>query len=147
MKKLMLLAVMAGLVVWMTPLAAQAQVADAIALTNQAYKGLTDYPGLGKRYTAFNTPEDFQKSWGADMRNIKKAAADMREALAKAKSANADKKAIQLLEKGIGYADAGEHKEARLSAEGALYHLCKQNNMEPKEVCEKVPKFGSYVAP
>jgi hypothetical protein len=45
------------------------------------------------------------------------------------------------------YANATEHKEARLSGEGAMYYLCKQNNNEPKDTCDKVPKYGSYTAP
>lgn len=147
MRTLMLLAVVAGLACWTAPQAAQAQVADAINLTNQAVKDLTDYPAEGKRYTAYNSPEDFNKTWGADVRNMKKANGELTEALAKAKAANIDKKGIQLLEMAIGYGNASEHKEQRLSAQGALFYLCKANNQEPKDICEKVPKYGSYTAP
>jgi hypothetical protein len=143
MKKLMLLALgLTVLALLSQPPVAQAQVSDALKLTAQAVKELTDYPAQGKRYTV-----DLNALGGADVRQIKKAAGLYQDALDKAKSGNADRKAIFQLEMALAYAKATEHKEARLSGEGALYYLCKQNNGDPKETCDKVPKYGSYVAP
>lgn len=143
MKKFMLLAASGiALAMLSQPPVAKAQSGDALAKTAQAVKELTDFPGLGKRMTA-----DLNARSGADVGQIGKAAGLLQEALASAKSGGADAKAIHQLEMALAYAKAKEHKEARLSGEGALFYLCKQNNGEPKETCDKVPKFGSYVAP
>ena len=140
MKKIMLLTLgVAALALVSFAPVAQAQVADAISLTNQAIVELTDFPANGQRHTV-----DLNKVGGADVRQNKKAAALLQDALGKARSGNASAKAIHLLELGERYASASEHKEARLSAQGALYHLC-QGGSGPG--CDTVPKFGSYVAP
>ena len=143
MKKFMLLTLSGAVLALLSqPPVAQAQVSDALSLTAQAVKELTDYPGQGKRYTV-----DVTALSGSDVRQTKKAAGLYQDALDKAKSGGADRKAIHELEMALAYAKAGEHKESRLSGEGALYYLCKQNNGDPKETCDKVPKYGSYVAP
>ncbi len=119
---------------WVWPSMAQAQLAEV----NQAIIELTDPPGLGQR-----TNVDMNKRWGADVTQIKKAAALLREALNK----TTDPQAKAQLDLAVDYAEATLHKEARLSAQGALYYLCKQAGGQPADVCDKVPKFGSYVAP
>ena len=136
MKKLMLLGfAVAVLVLLSWPPSAQAQVSE----TNQAIILLTDYPAVGGRTTV----EDFTKRGGADVGVLKKAAALLQDALGKA-GGNADAKAQ--LELAVDYAKGSMHKEARLSAQGALYYLC-QGGGGGGEGCDKVPKFGSYVAP
>ena len=103
MKKLMFVTLgIAALAVGGQPVAAQAQVADAIQAVNDAIVELTDAPGLGKR-----------------MRQLKLA---------------------------VEYGKARLHKEARLSAQGALRHLCVANQ-DQGPGCDTVPKFGSYTAP
>lgn len=139
-KKLMLLAVAAAVTVLSQP--PQVQAGDALSLTNQAIAELTDFPGQGKRYTV-----DTTKLGGADVRQIKKAAGLLQDALAQAKSGGADKNAVHELEMATAYAKATLHKEARLSAQGALYYLCKQAGNQPADVCDKAPKYGSYTAP
>ena len=141
-KKLMLLAVAAAVAVLSQPPQVQAQAGDALSLTNQAITELTDFPAPGMRYTV-----DMTKLGGADVRQIKKAAGLLQDALAQAKSGGADKNAIHQLEMATAYAKATEHKEARLSAQGALYYLCKQAGNQPADVCDKAPKYGSYTAP
>ena len=133
--KLMLLAVAALALSVSLPVAAHA---DAIANTNQAIIELTDPPGLGGRTTV-----DLNKRGGSDVGQIAKATQLLQDALSEARG-NAPAPAVRLLEEAIAYAQAKEHKEARLSAQGALHHLCKGTGGEG---CEKVPKFGSYVAP
>ncbi len=143
MKKFMLLALGAGALALVSqPPAAEAQVAEALSLTTQAVKELTDYPGLGKRTTV-----DLNARSGADVGQMDKAAALLGDALGKAKSGGADKMAILQLDLAHRYAKSREHKEARLSAQGAQFYLCKQNNNQPEDVCNTVPKYGSYVAP
>lgn len=142
------------------PTVSQADVSEAIKLTKQAVVDLTDYPGQGKRNTAYagaqeqehlygKSPRerDYSSRWGADVGMIKKATGLLQDALSKAKSSGADRDAIRKLEEAVDYGKSTMHKETRLMAEGALYHLCKQNNNDPKEICDKVPKFGAYVAP
>lgn len=134
MKKLMLLALgVTLLAVLSAPPAAQAQVSE----TNQAISILTDFPAVGGRTMV----EDFTKRGGADVGVIKKAAALLQDALSKA-GGNAQAKAQ--LEMAVRYANATLHKEARLSAQGALYYLCQGGGGEG---CDKAPKWGSYVAP
>ncbi|MFM8551870.1 MAG: hypothetical protein ACKOCD_06090 [Nitrospiraceae bacterium] len=140
--KPLLLTVAAALLGMGMPYMAQAQSSDALSSTAQAVKELTDHPGQGKRTLA-----DMNTLGGADVGQMGKAAGLFQEALDKAKSGGADQKAINQLEMAYKYAKAREHKEARLSGEGALFYLCKQNNGEPKDTCDKTPKFGSYVAP
>jgi len=140
-KKLMLLAVTAAVAVLSSPPQVQAQASEALSLTAQAVKELTDYPALGKRYTV-----DLTALGGADVRQIKKAAGLLQDALGKARSGG-DANAVHQLEMATNYAKATMHKEARLSAEGALYYLCNQAGGQPSDVCDKVPKYGSYVAP
>jgi len=131
--KLMLLAVAAAVVG--LPMAAHA---DPIANTNQAIIELTDPPSLGARTTV-----DPLKRWGSDVGQIAKATQLLQDALSEARG-SASPAAVRLLEEAVAYGQAKEHKEARLSAQGALYHLCKGGGGEG---CDKVPKFGSYVAP
>jgi hypothetical protein len=143
MKKFMLLTLSGAVLALLSqPPVATAQVSDALSLTAQAVKELTDFPAQGKRYTV-----DLNSLGGADVRQMSKAAGLYQDALDKAKSGGADRKAIHELEMALGYAKTKQHKESRLSGEGALYYLCKQNNGDPKETCDKVPKYGSYVAP
>ena len=148
MKKLMLLAAAAAMLLGTAPIA-QAQVSEATSLTGQAIKELTDYPANGKRSSAYKTSEDFLKFSGADASQIKKSTAILQDALGKARSGNATKKAIDQLEMAVRYCGSTMHKECRLSAQGALYHLCQGggNDEKNKDACEKAPKYGSYVAP
>ena len=146
-KNLILLVAAAALVVC-TAMPAMAQVSEATSLTAQAIKDLTDYPGLGKRYTAYKSPEDMTKFWGADVSVMKKATATLQDGLGKARSGNVGKAGIDQLEMAIRYCAGSMHKECRLSAQGALYYLCQGGGAEAnKEACEKVPRYGSYVAP
>lgn len=148
MKKLMLLPVAAAALLLSTAPMAQAQVNEATSLTAQAIKELTDYPGLGKRSTAFQTPDDFVKFSGADVSQIKKATTILQDALGKARSGNATKMAIFKLEEAVRYCSSALHKECRLMAQGGLYYLCQGGGAEAnKDACEKAPKYGSYVAP
>lgn len=113
--------------------------ADAITLTNDAIVELSDAPGLGKRSTV-----DIYKRWGSDVGVIKSATTKLEEALSKVGDGNA--RAQHLLELAVDYGKAGEHKEARLAAQGALSHLCKTAN-KTDAPCDTAPKYGSYVAP
>lgn len=132
MKKLMLLALgVAMLALLSAPPAAQAQAAEV----SQAIGALTDHAGLGGR-----TNVDMNKRGGADVGQIAKAAGLLQEALNKTSDANAK---LQL-ELATAYAKASLHKEARLSAQGALHYLCQGGGGEG---CDKAPKFGAYVAP
>jgi hypothetical protein len=132
--KLMILAVAAVAGLTSVPFAAQAQ--EAVSLTNQAIVELTDPPGIGGRTTV-----DVTRRWGSDVGQIAKATALLQEARSKSTgNATADR----LLEEAIAYGQAREHKEARLSAQGALYHLCQGGGGEG---CDKAPKWGSYTAP
>jgi hypothetical protein len=142
MKRLLSVTVgVAALVLAGTPMVAQAQLADAIQLTNDAIAELTDPPGLGKRTTV-----DPLKRWGSDVGVTKSATAKLQDALSKAQSAGVGKHALHQLELASEYGRASEHKEARLSAQGALFHLCQANNGQGPG-CDTVPKYGSYVAP
>lgn len=123
------------------PPAAQAQLADAIQLTNDAIMELTDPPARGKRTTV-----DPLKRWGSDVGVIDSATAKLQDALGKAQSGGLGKKGLSDLELAAEYGRAREHKEARLSAQGALFHLCQANNGQGPG-CDTVPKVGSYVAP
>lgn len=131
-----------GLFVVNLPSSVYAQLADAIALTNQVIVELTDLPGAGKRAHA-----ELSKVGGADVRQIAKANGLLREALEKAKAGNAPSLAIMKLEEAITATAGNQHKEPRLYAQGALYHLCQGANGEPKAICENAPKAGSYTAP
>lgn len=141
MKLTVLLTLPAACLLAFTALAepSYAQLSDAIMLTNQAILELTDLPGAGKRAQA-----EFSKLGGADVRQIAKANSLLQEALAKAKAGNASALAIMKLEEAIEASAHNQHKEPRLYAQGALYHLC-QGASGPG--CDTVPKFGSYVAP
>jgi hypothetical protein len=132
--KLMILAVAAVAGLTSVPFAAHAQ--EAVSLTNQAIVELTDPPGIGGRTTV-----DVTRRWGSDVGQIAKATALLQEARSRS-AGNAT--ANRLLEEAIAYGQAREHKEARLSAQGALYHLCQGGGGEG---CDKVPKWGSYTAP
>jgi hypothetical protein len=133
--KLMLLAVAALALSASLPVAAHA---DALANTNQAIIELTDPPGNGGRTTV-----DLNKRWGSDVGQIAKATQLLQDALSEARG-SAPAPAVRLLEEAIAYGQAKLHKEARLSAQGALYYLCQGGGGEG---CDKVKKFGSYVAP
>jgi hypothetical protein len=132
--KLMILAVAAVAGLTSVPFAAHAQ--EAVSLTNQAIVELTDPPGIGGRTTV-----DVTRRWGSDVGQIAKATALLQEARSRS-AGNAT--ANRLLEEAIAYGQAREHKEARLSAQGALYHLCQGGGGDG---CDKVPKWGSYTAP
>lgn len=162
MKKFMMVMLGMGVLVFFSsPSVSQAaDLTEAIKLTSQGVVDLTDYPAQGKRNTAFagsqeqehlygKSPREREYSarWGADVGMIKKATGLFQDALSKAKSGGADRDAIRKLEEAIDYGKGTMHKEARLNAQGALYHLCKGNNNDPKEICDKVPKYGSYTAP
>ncbi|MDQ6736054.1 MAG: hypothetical protein M3Z35_18395 [Nitrospirota bacterium] len=132
--KLMILAVAAVAGLTSVPFAAHAQ--EAVSLTNQAIVELTDPPGIGGRTTV-----DVTRRWGSDVGQIAKATALLQEARSRS-AGNAT--ANRLLEEAIAYGQAREHKEARLSAQGALYHLCQGAGGDG---CDKAPKWGSYTAP
>jgi len=143
MKKLMMLILgMAALALLSAPPVAQAQLAEAINLTNDGVEVLTDWPAVGGRYKV-----DINKLSGADFREQKKAADLFQQALAKAKAGNASRMAIFKLEEAVVRAPEGQHKDARLMAQGALFYLCKDNGGRPEEICNKVPRFGSYTSP
>jgi len=113
--------------------------ADAISLTNDAIVELTDAPGLGRRTTV-----DLNKRWGSDVSVIASATEKLQQALNEAGGANP--RAQHLLQMAVDYGKGSLHKEARLSAQGALYNLC-QAASKTDAPCDKVPKYGSYVAP
>ena len=142
MKRVMFAIAGAAVLTWGTaPLTTHAQLADAIQLVNDAIVELSDAPGLGKRTTV-----DPLKRWGADVGVTKSATAKLQDATSKAQSAGAGRPVLHQLEMATEYGQAGEHKEARLSAQGALYHLCQANNKEGPG-CDAAPKVGAYVAP
>lgn len=114
--------------------------ADAIILTNDAIVELTDAPGLGRRTTV-----DLDKRWGADVSVIASATEKLQRALTEAK-AGGNARAVHLLEMAVDFGKGSMHKEARLKAQGALYNLCQTAN-KTDAPCDKVPKYGSYVAP
>jgi hypothetical protein len=118
---------------------ADTRTADAITLTNAAIVELSDPPGLGKRTTV-----DPNRRWGSDVGVIKSATAKLQHALSTAGDGN--KRAQHLLQLAVDYGKAGEHKEARLAAQGALLNLCKSAN-KTDAPCDTAPKYGSYVAP
>jgi hypothetical protein len=143
MRKLVLLMLgMAALALLSAPPVAQAQLSEAINLTNQGVEELTDWPAQGGRHKV-----DINKIGGADIREGKKAGALFQDALAKARSGNASRMAIFKLEEAVVRAPEGQHKDARLMAQGALFYLCKDNGGKPEETCNKVPKYGSYTSP
>lgn len=142
MKKLLTLTLgVAALAIGGTPVVAQAQVADAIQAVNDAIVELTDAPGLGKRTTA-----DVTKRWGSDVTVIDSATAKLQDGLSKAQAGGVGAPALRQLTMAVDYGKARLHKEARLSAQGALRHLC-QANQDQGTGCDKAPKYGSYVAP
>ena len=142
MKTLMFVTLgVAALTIGAQPTVAQAQVADAIQAVNDAIVELTDPPALGKRTTV-----DLNKRWGSDRSVIDSATAKLQDALSKAQSAGVGAPAIRQLNMAVAYGKAREHKEARLSAQGALRHLCVANN-DQGPGCETAPKYGSYTAP
>ena len=142
MKRVIFAIAGAAVLTWgAAPLTAQAQLADAIQLVNDAIVELSDPPGLGKRTTV-----DPLKRWGSDVGVIKSATAKLQDASGKAQSAGAGRPALHQLEMATEYGQAGEHKEARLSAQGALYYLCQANNKEGPG-CDTVKPVGAYVAP
>jgi hypothetical protein len=162
MKKLMMVALGMGVLSFVSSpsVSSAADLGEAINLTHQGVVTLTDYPAQGKRITAFAGPNEQEKlygkapsertmesRWGADNAMGKKATGLFQDALNKAKSGGADRAAIMKLEEAIDYGKGSMHKESRLYAEGALHYLCKQNNGDPKDICDKVPKYGSYTAP
>jgi len=111
MKKLMFVTLgIAALAVGGQPVAAQAQVADAIQAVNDS------------------------------------ATAKLQDGLSKAQSGGVGADAMRQLKLAVEYGKARLHKEARLSAQGALRHLCVANQ-DQGPGCDTVPKFGSYTAP
>lgn len=142
MKKLMFVTLgVAAWVIGSQPVVAQAQVADAIQAVNDAIVELTDPPGLGKRTTV-----DLQKRWGSDVTVIDSATAKLQDGLSKAQSGGVGSDAMRQLRLAVDYGKARLHKEARLSAQGALRHLCVANQ-DQGPGCDKAPKYGSYTAP
>lgn len=142
MKKLMFVTLgVAALAVGSQPVTAQAQVADAIQAVSSAVIELTDAPGLGKRTTV-----DVTKRWGSDRSVIDNATEKLQDGLSKAQSGGVGNDAIRQLTLAVDYGKARLHKEARLSAQGALFYLCKANQ-DQGPGCDTVPKFGSYTAP
>ena len=142
MKKLMFVTLgVAALAIANAPMVVQAQVADAIQLVNDAIVELTDAPGLGRRTTA-----DVTKRWGSDVTVIDSATAKLQDGLSKAEAGGVGAPAMRQLTMAVDYGKARLHKEARLSAQGALRHLC-QANQDQGPGCDKAPKYGSYVAP
>ncbi len=142
MKKLMFVTLgVAAWVIGSQPVVAQAQVADAIQAVNDAVVELTDAPGLGKRTTV-----DVTKRWGSDRSVIDSATAKLQDGLSKAQSGGVSGGALRQLKMAVDYGKARLHKEARLSAQGALRHLCVANQ-DQGPGCDTVPKFGSYTAP
>ena len=142
MKRLMFAIAGAAVLAWgVAPLTAQAQLADAIQLTNDAIVELTDPPGLGKRTTV-----DPLKRWGADIGVTKSATAKLQDALSKAQGAGVGKPGLSLLEMATEFGQGGMHKEARLKAQGALFYLCQANNKQGPG-CDTVKPVGAYVAP
>ena len=142
MKTLMFVTLgVATLAIGIQPTIAQAQVADAIQAVNDAIVELTDPPGLGKRTTV-----DLNKRWGSDRTVIDSATAKLQDGLSKAQSGGVGNPAIRQLNEAVAYGKACEHKEARLSAQGALRHLCVANN-DQGPGCDTAPKYGSYTAP
>jgi hypothetical protein len=142
MKKLMYLTLgAAALMLASIPVVAQAQLADAIQLTNDAIVELTDPPALGKRTTV-----DPLKRWGSDVGVIDSATAKLQDAISKAESGGAATAGMHRLKLAREYGKSRQHKEARLSAQGALFHLCQGNNGQGPG-CDTVPKYGSYTAP
>lgn len=132
MKTLMYVALGAAVAMFLSaPPAARAQASEV----SQAIKELTDHPAVGKRTTV-----DLNARGGADVGQTAKAAGLLQEALNK----TSDAKAKLQLQLAVDYAKAHLHKEARLSAQGALYYLCQAGGGSG---CEDVPKYGSYVAP
>lgn len=142
MKKLMFVTLgVAALAIGSQPVIAQAQIADAIQAVNDAIVELTDAPALGKRTTV-----DVTKRWGSDVAVMDSATAKLQDGLSKAQSAGVGAPAMRQLKMAVDYGKAREHKEARLSAQGALRHLCVANQ-DQGPGCDTVPKFGSYTAP
>jgi hypothetical protein len=137
-KSLIMLAVAAAWLFLSEPPTAHAQ--NAIDLTNQAIGELTDPPANGGRISV-----DINKTWGSNVNNINNATKMLEDALSAARSGGASRGAVHQLEMAVGYGRAKLHKEARLSAQGALYHLCQGGGGGAG--CDKAPKFGSYVAP
>jgi len=131
MKKLMVAVLGIAALGFVSVPAVQAQQAEV----SQAIKELTDFPANGMRTTV-----DLNARGGADVGQMDKAAGLLQSALSK----TSDAKAKAQLELAVAYAKAREHKEARLSAQGALYYLCQSGGGAG---CEDVPKYGSYVAP
>ena len=123
------------------PVIAQAQIVDAIQAVNDAIVELTDAPALGKRTTV-----DVTKRWGSDVAVMDSATAKLQDGLSKAQSAGVGAPAMRQLKMAVDYGKAREHKEARLSAQGALRHLCVANQ-DQGPGCDTVPKYGSYTAP
>ena len=122
----------------MTLVTVPAVQADPIASTNDAIVELTDPPGLGKRTTV-----DLNKRWGSDVGVMASATTKLESALSEARG-SANPRAIHLLEMARDYAKTGQHKEARVAAQGALKVVCAGGSGPG---CDTVPKYGAYVAP
>jgi len=128
---------------WVAP--AGATVQEVIDITNQAVTDLAVYPGNGKRATAYDQPQGMGKFWGADYRQYKKATLTLKSALEKARAEGLRKEAVFKLEEAVEAGQSGLHKDARLKAQGALAHLCREAAPAAPPVCqdeEQVPKSG-----
>lgn len=130
MKKLMYLALGAAVLgMSAMPLVAYADVAEV----NEAVVMLTGAPTNGKRTTV-----DMTKRWGADVSVVDAATAKLQSAMS---GASGD--AARLLQEAVNFGKTRQHKETRLRAQGALYHMCQASPGGPG--CDTVPKYGSYV--
>lgn len=128
---------------WVAP--AGATVQEVIEMTNQAVTDLAVYPGNGKRATAYEQPQGMGKFWGSDPRQYKKATVALRSALTKARAEGVRGEAVVKLEEAVEAGQSGLHKDARLKAQGALAHLCREAASAAPPVCqdeEQVPKGG-----
>jgi hypothetical protein len=74
-------------------------------------------PALGKRTTV-----DLAKRWGSDRSVVDSATAKLQDGLSKAQSGGVGADAMRQLKLAVDYGKARLHKEARLSAQGALRH-------------------------
>lgn len=139
MKRLLMFVLGGSALVGMGLLSAPTVQADAIGLVNDAIVELTDVPGNGGR-----TKADLNKRWGSDVGVMASATEKLQQALNEAGGGNA--RAQHLLQMAVDFGKGSMHKEARLKAQGALLNLC-QAASKTDAPCDKVPKYGSYVAP
>ena len=121
---------------------AQAQLADAIQLTNDAIVELTDPPGLGKRTTV-----DLNKRWGSDIGVIDSATAKLQEAVKQGsgRRGSIGKPSTALKWLRIMAKLANIKRRGFQGAGRPVPPLQGNNGQGPG--CDTVPKYGSYTAP